>query len=96
MKVAHGFLENAAELASLTLTESEAVELEADLEKIIAYVGELQAIDVEGVPPTTSMGSNASLRHDDPIPSLSHDAALAGAPKVEGEGFAVPAFMPDV
>lgn len=88
MKVAH-----LAELASLTLTDVEARELEIDLGRIVAYVDELQAVDVEGVPPTTSVGSSASLRSDEPIPGLSHADALASAPQVEGEGFAVPTFV---
>ncbi len=82
-----------AELASLSLTSEEAESLARDLEKIVAYVGELQSLDLEGVPPTTSMGSTAALREDEPQVGLSHEEALAGAPQVQGAGFAVPTFV---
>lgn len=86
-------IQHLADLASLTLGEAEARDLEIDLQKIVAHVDELQAIDVEGVPPTTSLGSNASLRSDVVVVGLSHADALAGAPQVAGEGFAVPTFV---
>jgi aspartyl-tRNA(Asn)/glutamyl-tRNA(Gln) amidotransferase subunit C len=82
-----------AELASLTLVEGEAESLATDLEKIVAYVNELQSIDVEGIAPTTSMGGDGAIRADVPIAGLSHEEALAGAPKVEADGFAVPTFV---
>jgi aspartyl-tRNA(Asn)/glutamyl-tRNA(Gln) amidotransferase subunit C len=82
-----------AELASLTLAEGEAESLATDLERIVAYVDELQSVDIEGVEPTTSMGARAAAREDVPTAGLSHDEALAEAPKVEAGGFAVPTFL---
>jgi aspartyl/glutamyl-tRNA(Asn/Gln) amidotransferase C subunit len=75
-------LERLAKLASLELDPTERRALEDDLKKIVAYVGELQSLDVEGVPPTTSMGGPAAMRPDDPEPSLSI-----------GEGFTVPVVI---
>jgi aspartyl-tRNA(Asn)/glutamyl-tRNA(Gln) amidotransferase subunit C len=75
-------IEHLAKLASLELDPKEREALEKDLQKIIAYVDELQAIDVEGVPPTTSMGGPSAMRADDPEPSLTI-----------GEGFTVPVVI---
>jgi len=75
-------IEHLAKLASLELDPNERESLEKDLEKIIAYVDELQAIDVTDVPPTTSMGATSAMRSDTPEPSLSI-----------GEGFSVPPII---
>ena len=46
------------------------------------------------VPPTAHVQlDRMPLRADEPRPGLTHEEALAQAPRVEGEGFAVPAFV---
>jgi len=82
-----------AELARLSLTEEEATALEIDLKKIVAYVDELQSIDVSGVSPTAAVIDARETRADDLIPSLSQSDALASAPESEEGAFVVPAFV---
>jgi aspartyl-tRNA(Asn)/glutamyl-tRNA(Gln) amidotransferase subunit C len=84
-----------AELAALSLTEAEVDELARDLAAIVAYVEQLDHVDTEGVSPAMSgMGvSQAGFRSDEPQPGLSHEDALASAPRTEGGGFAVPPFV---
>ena len=86
-----------AELAELSLSGEEEEHLATEIGAILTYVAELDALDTTNVPPTTHATSNAaseqSLRPDEVRPGLSHEDALAQAPKVEHEGFSVPSFI---
>jgi len=83
-----------AKLASLSLSDEEATRFTGELVKIVAYVAQLDALDTSGVPPTAHVQlDRMPLRPDEPRPCLTQEDALAQAPRVEGEGFAVPAFV---
>lgn len=83
-----------ARLARLGLEESELDQLAAELERIVAYVAELQSLDTEGVPPTAQVSvESAPLRPDEPVPGLEREQALAEAPRAHEGGFAVPGFV---
>ena len=88
-------IRHVAELAELSLTETEEAELTAEIGGIVAYVAELDAIDTTNVPPTTHVAGAAlpPLRPDAPRPCLSQEEALAGAPKAAHGGFVVPTFV---
>jgi aspartyl-tRNA(Asn)/glutamyl-tRNA(Gln) amidotransferase subunit C len=83
-----------AKLASLSLSDDEAARFAGELAKIVDYVAQLDALDTSGVPPTAHVQlDRMPLRPDEPRRGLTHEEALAQAPRVEGEGFAVPAFV---
>ena len=82
-----------AELASLSLAESEIEGLARDLDAIVRYVEQLNEVDTEGVEPVTSVGRGGALRPDVVQPCLSREEALAEAPHATEEGFAVPRFV---
>jgi aspartyl-tRNA(Asn)/glutamyl-tRNA(Gln) amidotransferase subunit C len=83
-----------AKLASLSLSDDEAARFAGELAKIVDYVAQLDALDTTGVPPTAHvLLDRMPLRADEPRACLTHEEALAQAPRVEGEGFAVPAFV---
>jgi aspartyl-tRNA(Asn)/glutamyl-tRNA(Gln) amidotransferase subunit C len=83
-----------AKLASLTLTDDEAERFGRELETIVAYVAQLDALDTADVPPTAHVQlDRLPVREDVVAACLSHEDALAQAPAVEGDGFAVPAFV---
>ena len=88
-------IRHVAELAELELTEAEEARLAEEIGRIVAYVAELEAIDTSNVPPTALVTADASapLRSDEPRPGLSHEEALAGAPRAEHGGFVVPTFV---
>jgi len=92
-------IRHVAELAELSLTEEEEKRMASEVGRILAYVAELDAIDTEGVPPTAHVSgiepsrSEEGWRPDEPIPCLPHGDALAAAPRVEHDGFAVPGFV---
>jgi aspartyl-tRNA(Asn)/glutamyl-tRNA(Gln) amidotransferase subunit C len=82
-----------ARLAHLSLTPDEEARMACELGTILAYVRQLQELDVTGVPPTAHVQlERLPLREDEPMLSLPRDLALREAPRVAMDGFAVPAF----
>jgi aspartyl-tRNA(Asn)/glutamyl-tRNA(Gln) amidotransferase subunit C len=83
-----------ARLAHLDLPPDEIRRMTGELERILAYVRQLDELDLEGVPPTAhgELGS-MPLRSDTTKNSLPHELALFEAPDVKEDGFAVPAFV---
>ena len=92
-------IRHVAELAELSLSNEEEARLAEDIGRILAYVAELEAIDTTDVPPTAHVAgiepvrSGDGWRHDEATEGLSHADALAGAPREDDGGFAVPAFV---
>lgn len=83
-----------AGLASLSLSDEDAARFAGELAEIVEYVAQLDALDTRDVPPTAHVQlDRMPLRSDEPRPGLTHEEALAQAPRREGEGFAVPAFV---
>ena len=85
-----------AKLARLELSAEEVVRMTAELSAIVGYVQKLVELDTTDVPPTAHVRlARTALREDTPRPGLSHDEALAEAPRAAHDGFAVPAFVDD-
>jgi len=83
-----------AGLAHLHLSPDEIARMTFELAAILAYVKQLEELDVSAVPATAHVQlERLALRPDEPTPSLPRDLALREAPRVEGDGFAVPAFV---
>jgi aspartyl-tRNA(Asn)/glutamyl-tRNA(Gln) amidotransferase subunit C len=83
-----------AKLARLDLAPEEVGRMTAELSAIVGYVQKLGELDTGDVPPTAQVQvERLALRPDEPVPSLSHDEALAEAPRVAHDGFAVPGFV---
>jgi aspartyl-tRNA(Asn)/glutamyl-tRNA(Gln) amidotransferase subunit C len=81
-------------LCNLELNEAEAEAMASELETILAYVAQLQEVNVDGVEPLSHALSDAPPpRADEPQPSLDRAAFLDSAPGATDEGFAVPTFL---
>jgi aspartyl-tRNA(Asn)/glutamyl-tRNA(Gln) amidotransferase subunit C len=81
-------------LAHLHLEPDEIERMTEELGDILAYVKQLEEVDVTEVPPTAHVQiERLTLRPDEPLPSLPRDLALRDAPAVSQDGFAVPAFV---
>jgi aspartyl-tRNA(Asn)/glutamyl-tRNA(Gln) amidotransferase subunit C len=80
-----------ARLARLELSEAEVERMTVELGKVLDSIAKIGELDLEGVPPTSHVVevSNA-LRPDVSRPSLPREVALASAPLVADDGFAVP------
>lgn len=80
-----------ANLAKLQLNEDEVSMYQKDLNKILDYMEQLNAIDTSEVAPLNHvMGETAVLRKDVAKAPLSHDAALSNAPDADSDYFRVP------
>lgn len=89
-----------AELAHVSLTGEECAGLTKDLERILQYAESLQALDTDGVEPTShallakGLEGEARLREDEPRPGLDRERVLESAPD-DGDGlFKVPRVLP--
>jgi len=97
-------IDHIAKLAALSLSDAEAHALASELDAILRHVEQLDSLDTTDVPPTTdllagSAGAGPGLpagsgwREDRVLPGVSHDDALAAAPRSSLGGFAVPTFV---
>jgi aspartyl-tRNA(Asn)/glutamyl-tRNA(Gln) amidotransferase subunit C len=92
-----------AKLAALSLSDAEADTFARELATIVAYVEQLETLDTKDVPATAHVQLDRAMpeqviatqgwREDEPRPGLAREEVLAQAPRVEGDGFAVPPFM---
>lgn len=84
-----------AELAHLHLDARERDGLREQLDRILGYVRQLEAVDVDDVPPTSDvLGRSDVLRADEPGESLPREEVLAAAPASEEDRFLVPGMLP--
>jgi aspartyl-tRNA(Asn)/glutamyl-tRNA(Gln) amidotransferase subunit C len=93
-KVDRALVLHVAKLAALSLDEGEADRFAAELASIVGYIEQIGSLDTADVPPTAHVQiDRAPWRADEPGPCLSHEEALAQAPRSELGGFAVPTFV---
>ena len=94
MPINHRDIRYLEALASLRLAPKERERLRGQLERILEYVEQLQAIDVEGVPPTSHVLETQNvLREDEVRPSLPPDVVLGNAPDAGHGHYRVPRFL---
>jgi len=80
-----------ARLARLRLTDEEVERMAAELAGVLEHIATIDQLDLEGVEPTSHVVAvTGALREDVPVPSLAREVALAQAPSVAADGFAVP------
>ena len=80
-----------AKLARLRLSEDEVERMTGELSKILGHVEQMEALDLDGVEPTTHVVALENvLRGDIPRDSLPRASALEGAPDAADGGFRVP------
>lgn len=87
-KVVH----DVAALSRLRVDPSEEGRFVAELQSILSYVEQIQALDLSGIEPTSQVGTSAGtpLREDRVKPSDVREEALAQAPDRDGDYFRVP------
>jgi aspartyl-tRNA(Asn)/glutamyl-tRNA(Gln) amidotransferase subunit C len=87
-KVVH----DVALLARLEVDPAEAPRFVKELQSILAYVEQLDDLDVSGIEPTSQVGAGVKtpLREDEAIPSDAREEALDQAPDRDGDYFRVP------
>jgi len=85
-----------AQLARLQLPEDKVQSYTVQLERILDYVAQLEAVDTEGVPPTTRAVEVVNVTREDRIePTPVREDLLNLAPQREGDFFRVPKILAD-
>ncbi len=91
MQVTPAEIERIAALAKLDFTAAEKSRLTADFNQMLAYVSQLDELDLTQVEPATHpLDSGAPLRADETMPSLPREEALRNAPASHDGFFSVP------
>ena len=81
-------------LACIKLTNREVEGLKDDLGRLLEYVGQLDAVAVDEVVPTSAITPDTNrFREDAPAASLPVGAVLAGAPEKNGDFIRVPTVI---
>lgn len=94
MKVSAQDIRTVASLSRLRISDEEAPDVTAQLEKFLTYVENLQAIDTTDIEPTTyALPIQNVFRTDEVKPSLARDLALSNAPLAEDGYFKVPRVL---
>ena len=89
-----------AELAHLALTDDERAGFRGQLEAFLGYAERIQALDTDGVEPTSralleaGFGGGSRLRDDRPNESLDRKAVLDQSPDGSDGLFKVPKVLP--
>ncbi|GIP41134.1 aspartyl/glutamyl-tRNA(Asn/Gln) amidotransferase subunit C [Paenibacillus sp. J31TS4] len=87
-------VEHVAKLARLDLTDAEKETFTEQLNAILRYAEQLNALDTENVEPTTHVIPVANVMRDDEArPSLPIDRVMLNAPDEEDGQFKVPAVL---
>ena len=96
MSLTKADVEKVASLARLKLSDVELETMTRQLGQVIGYVQQLEALDTTDVEPMAHAADLSNVFADDVLrPSLPRDAALANAPKRDGEHYLVPAVLGD-
>ena len=83
-----------AKLARLDLPEETITTYTGQLERILDYVEQLQAVETEGVPPTTRAVEVVNVTREDTVVATEvRDDLLNQAPLREGDFFRVPKIL---
>jgi aspartyl-tRNA(Asn)/glutamyl-tRNA(Gln) amidotransferase subunit C len=87
-------VEHIAELARLTLSETEKEEYRGQLSAILDYAQRLLDLDTEGIPPTSSvLPPQSVLRKDEIKASLGPETVLKNSKHTKDNQFQVPPVM---
>ena len=92
MPIDAGTVRKIAALARLRVEPEEEERMVRELGAILAYVEQIQDLDVAAIEPTSQVteGAPSPLRPDRVVPCAVRDEALDQAPEREGDYFRVP------
>ena len=91
MAISNEEIDRLGELARLRFTEEEKASLKADLERILEFVDQLNAIDTSGIEPLIHISTEVNQwRADEAHQTISQEEALKNAPDRDSDYFKVP------
>lgn len=96
MAIDRAAVDHVARLARLDLTDDERERMRVELGHILEHAEKIQALDLDGVPPTShSVSIRNAMRPDEVRPSLPPEEVLRNAPEVEDGRIKVPRIIED-
>ena len=94
MDIDRATVDHVARLARLDLSDEERERMTNELGNILEHAGTIQALDLDEFEPTShAIPIRNVMRADEPVPSLTQEEALSGAPEVEDGRFKVPRIL---
>jgi aspartyl-tRNA(Asn)/glutamyl-tRNA(Gln) amidotransferase subunit C len=95
MKIDLKMIAHLEALAKIELTPEERDVLSGQLDRIVEYCEQIQALDTNGVAPTSAVvhEPRSALREDEVEPGLNRDVVLGEAPDAENGYFRVPKII---
>lgn len=91
MELTPELVDHLAHLSRLHFNDEAKVEIQQDLQKMVAFVEKLSALNTDGVAPMLHMGQSFNvLREDEVKGSIDRKAALSNAPGASDIFFRVP------
>ena len=91
MSVDQATVRRIAHLARIAVKDEDVPHLQGELNAILAFVEELNSVDVDGVEPMTSViPMKMKMRRDEVSDHAGADAVVANAPMQEDHFFTVP------
>jgi len=80
-----------AKLARIAMDDAQAAEMEAELNTLLAWVGQLSEVDIENVSPMKSAVEQRLKMREDVVTDGGYaDDLMKNAPQTEGHFFVVP------
>ena len=94
MEVSPQLIDQLAHLSRLYFTDEEKASVQQDLQKMVAFVEQLNEVDTTGVEPLLHMGGMVNVfREDEVIQTITREEALSNAPGASNEYFSVPTVI---
>jgi len=93
MSITKDQIKHLAHLSRLQLSEKELDAMQGDMENILKFVAQIDALDLTGVEPLTQMSDSVDVMREDEIRDmLTKEQALKNAPDANSDYFRVPKF----
>lgn len=94
MEISEDDVRHLAALSKISLSDDEIAPMQQDLSKILAYVGQLDELDLDGVEPTFQVTNLKNVWRDDEIqPQVPRDKLLDLAPEMQNNSVKVPKVL---
>lgn len=91
MELTPELVDHLAHLSRLHFNDEAKIEIQQDLQKMVAFVEKLSALDTAGVSPMLHMGQSFNVLRDDEVKgSIDRKEALGNAPGANDTFFRVP------
>jgi aspartyl-tRNA(Asn)/glutamyl-tRNA(Gln) amidotransferase subunit C len=94
MEVTPQLIDQLAHLSRLYFSDEEKASVQQDLQKMVAFVEQLNKVDTTGVEPLLHMGGAVNvLREDEVKQTITREEALSNAPDANDQYFRVPTVI---